>query len=167
RTCDPIKAMSALPPRADIGGACRDVRYVPKADIAPHRAAAPQCASTESGDAFVALNLAAVHQAPCLGIKRVATMQHGEIVPHQEIANLPLVAHDKVRLRRMLPQRVEQRFAFSHAETAHVSVGTATKEKRFATSLRIGANHRMMRPDRLANIGDFLVSLAQHTGTVT
>jgi hypothetical protein len=29
--------MSALPPKADIGGACRDVRFVPKADI-PHRA---------------------------------------------------------------------------------------------------------------------------------
>jgi len=26
--------MSALPPKADIGGACRDVRFVPKVDIA-------------------------------------------------------------------------------------------------------------------------------------
>jgi hypothetical protein len=27
--------MSALPPKADIGSACRNVRFVPKADIAP------------------------------------------------------------------------------------------------------------------------------------
>ena len=28
-----VSVMSALPPKADIGGAWRDVRYVPKADI--------------------------------------------------------------------------------------------------------------------------------------
>src|SRR5262249_60795396 len=36
QTLQRILVMSALPPKADIGGACRDVRYVPKADIAPH-----------------------------------------------------------------------------------------------------------------------------------
>jgi hypothetical protein len=30
-------AMSALPPKADICGATRDVRFVPKADMAPSR----------------------------------------------------------------------------------------------------------------------------------
>jgi len=33
RTYGRAQAMSALPPKADIGGACRDVRFVPKADI--------------------------------------------------------------------------------------------------------------------------------------
>ena len=28
-----VHIMSALPPKADIGRACRDVRFVPKADI--------------------------------------------------------------------------------------------------------------------------------------
>ena len=34
RTCAAQKGMSALPPKADMCGATRDVRYVPKADIA-------------------------------------------------------------------------------------------------------------------------------------
>src|SRR4029077_20507632 len=67
----------------------------------------------------------------------------------------------------MRPQGVEQRFAFGHAEAKHVSIRTATKKKCLATGLRIGANHRMMRPRRLANIGDLLVTLAQHTCTVS
>src|SRR5215831_3706566 len=33
RTLQCILVMSALPPKADIGSACRDVRFVPKADI--------------------------------------------------------------------------------------------------------------------------------------
>src|SRR5262249_37652725 len=45
RTCAVQKGMSALPPKADMCGAARDVRYGPKADIArpirsPHRHAA-------------------------------------------------------------------------------------------------------------------------------
>ena len=35
RTCAAQKGMSALPPKADMCGATRDVRFVPKADIAP------------------------------------------------------------------------------------------------------------------------------------
>ena len=34
QTCAGQKVMSALPPKADICGATRDVRFVPKADIA-------------------------------------------------------------------------------------------------------------------------------------
>src|SRR6516225_9929044 len=34
RTSAHVRVMSALPPKADIDGACRDVRFVPKADIA-------------------------------------------------------------------------------------------------------------------------------------
>ena len=33
RTLSDISAMSALPPKADIGSTCQDVRFVPKADI--------------------------------------------------------------------------------------------------------------------------------------
>ena len=33
RTLEYARAMSALPPKADIDRACRDVRFVPKADI--------------------------------------------------------------------------------------------------------------------------------------
>src|SRR5215469_3309564 len=66
----------------------------------------------------------------------------------------------------MRPQRVEQRFALGHAKTEHVSVRTTTEEERLAATLGIGANYWMMRAYRLANIGDVLVTLAQHTRTV-
>src|ERR1700726_3032520 len=45
-----------------------------------------------SMDPFIALDLAAVHDAPGLGIERVAPVQYGKIVPHQEISGLPPVA---------------------------------------------------------------------------
>src|SRR5262249_47934364 len=45
-----------------------------------------------SMDPFITLDLAAVHDAPGLRIERVAPVQHGKIIPHQEISDLPLVA---------------------------------------------------------------------------
>jgi len=36
QTCAPQKAMSALPPKADVCGATSDVRFGPKADITTH-----------------------------------------------------------------------------------------------------------------------------------
>jgi hypothetical protein len=32
-----VRVMSALPPKADMDRACRDVRFVPKADVEPHK----------------------------------------------------------------------------------------------------------------------------------
>jgi hypothetical protein len=43
-------------------------------------------------DPFITLDLAAVHDPPGLGIERVASVQDGKIVPHQEISDLPPVA---------------------------------------------------------------------------
>src|SRR5258707_13535130 len=56
-----------------------------------------------SGDPLVALDLAPMHDAPRFRVERVAPMQYREIVPHQEIAELPFMAHDKARLRGMGP----------------------------------------------------------------
>src|SRR6266496_1589279 len=64
-----------------------------------------------------------------LGVEWVAPMQHGEIVPHQEIADLPFIAHGKARLRRMCPERVEQRFALGHAEAEHIASDHNRSEK--------------------------------------
>src|SRR5712691_13249650 len=65
-------------------------------------------------DPLVTLDLAAMHDAPRLGIERIAPMQDREIVPHEQVADLPLVAHGELRLRRVRPQRVEQRLALGH-----------------------------------------------------
>jgi hypothetical protein len=45
RTLGHVRAMSALPPKADIGSQPRDVRFVPKADI--HNFG--RCSGVESG----------------------------------------------------------------------------------------------------------------------
>ena len=45
-----------------------------------------------SMDPLITLDLAPVHDPPGLGIERVAPVQHGKIVPHQDISDLPPVA---------------------------------------------------------------------------
>ena len=57
------------------------------------------------------------------GIERIAPVQDGQIVPHQHVADLPLVAHGEARLRRMRPERVEQRLALRHGEADHIAFG--------------------------------------------
>src|SRR5215475_14268095 len=54
--------------------------------------------SDSSSDPFVALDLGAVHDPARVRIERVAPMQHREIVPHQEVADPPLVTHGEPRL---------------------------------------------------------------------
>jgi hypothetical protein len=41
-----VRVMSALPPKADMDHYCRDVRFVPKADIGRTGAMAPRWASS-------------------------------------------------------------------------------------------------------------------------
>jgi hypothetical protein len=43
-------------------------------------------------DPLITLDLTPVHDPPGLGIERVAPVQHGKIVPHQDISDLPPVA---------------------------------------------------------------------------
>jgi hypothetical protein len=45
RTLEPVKAMSALPPKADVCDATRDVRFGPEADIGASRDDLSHCAS--------------------------------------------------------------------------------------------------------------------------
>src|SRR5262249_12744666 len=79
-----------------------------------------------SMDPFITLDLATVHDAPRLWIERVASVQHGKIVPHQEISDLPPVAQGEVGLRCMRPQCIEQRFTLRHLKAEHVSVWTTS-----------------------------------------
>ena len=52
-----LEAMSALPPKADIGTQPRDVRFVPKADIGFIRSARRQVTLTMPGSSGQALSL--------------------------------------------------------------------------------------------------------------
>ena len=80
-----------------------------------------------------------MHNAPRFGVKRVAPMQDGEIVPHHKITDLPSMAHDKARLRCMGPERVEQGLALGHLKAKHISIRPPAEKKRLAPGFRIGA----------------------------
>src|SRR6516162_8436860 len=120
-----------------------------------------------SGDPLVALDLAPMHDAPRFRVERVPPMQHGEIIPHQKITNLPFMAHHKARLRGMGPERIEQGLALDYLKAEHISIRPPAEKQRLASGFRIGANQRMVRARGLPNVGDFLVALAQHTRAVT
>jgi len=75
----------------------------PLSDIRGHR--------RPSGDPLVSLDLGAMHDAPRVGAEGVAPVQHREVVPHQEIADLPFMAHGELGLRGMGSERIEQSFA--------------------------------------------------------
>jgi hypothetical protein len=80
----------------------------------------------ESGDPFVPLDLCAMHHASKASIEWVTPMQDGEIVPHQKITHLPLVANCKSRLSGVLPQCVKQGFALSDLRADDIAVWPAT-----------------------------------------
>ncbi len=63
-------------------------------------------------------------------------------------------------------KRVEQRFALGHRQAEHIGVRPASEKQRLAAGRRLGADQRVTRSDHLANVGDFLVALAQHAGAV-
>src|SRR6516165_4453060 len=93
--------------------------------------------ASASMNPFTALDLAAVHDAPRLGIERIASVQHGKIVPHQEVADLPSVAQGEAGLGRVRPQCIEQRLTLRHLHAKHIGVRTAAEEQRFAPCSRL------------------------------
>src|SRR5262249_50652690 len=81
---------------------------------------------------------AGVHDAPRLGIERVAPMQHGKIVPHQEVADLPLMGQREARLRRVSPERIQQGFALGDLEANDVGIWPPAEKQRFAPRSGLG-----------------------------
>jgi hypothetical protein len=74
QTLDSRPLMSALPPKADIGSTCQDVRFVPKADIlVARRQRLPPAVQSRRPTSFNFQNVwarstaAAVHNQPELG----------------------------------------------------------------------------------------------------
>src|SRR5262249_5892170 len=73
--------------RTNEGGSCtvRSTISCKRIDCLPSCVYVTQ--SDPSMDPLITFDLAAVHDAPGLGIERVASVQHGKIVPHQEISD--------------------------------------------------------------------------------
>src|SRR5262249_7671010 len=122
--------------------------------------------SDPSMDPLITLDLAAVHDAPGLRIERIASVQHGKIVPQQESSELPPVAEGEPRLRRMRPQSIEQRLTLGHLKAEHVSVRTTPQKERLAAGGGLGADQWMASPHCLPNVRNWLVALAEHSRTV-
>src|SRR6476646_836856 len=119
-----------------------------------------------SGDSLVALDLAAVHDASRLRVERIAPVQYCKVVPHQHVAHLPFVTHCETRLCRVRPECVDQRFAFRHFKADYIGIRATAEKQRLTPSLRLGAHPGMMCADRLPDVSDFLVALAQHARAV-
>src|SRR5215475_9616682 len=128
--------------------------YPPKlAPTSPRRA---ENGWQASGDPFISLDLCTVHNAPRAGIEGVTPVQHREIVPHQQIADLPFVAHQEARLRCVRPQSIEQRIAIGHLHTNDIAVWAAAQKQSLSPGSRFGAYQRMGRSYRLADVAYLL-----------
>src|SRR5262245_35816245 len=126
----------------------------------------PDRAATSSVDPFGALDLTAMHDTSRFRIERVPPMQHRKIIPHEQIAHLPCMAHCEARLGRVRPERIEQGLAFRHVETEYVGIRSAAEKQRLPPCVRLRSDEWMMCTDRFANVGDFLVALAEHARAV-
>ena len=93
-------------------------------------------------------------------------MQHREIVPHEQIAGLPFVAHHEALLRGVRPQSIKQGLAVGHLHTNDVAVRTAAEKQRPSPGSRFGAHQRMPRSYRLLDVAYPLEAFAQEAGTI-
>src|SRR5262245_18814754 len=75
-----------------------------------------------SGDTFFAFDLGAMHDAPRIRIEGIAPVQHREIVPHEQIANLPFMIHGEPLLCGMCPQCIKHLFAVGYIHADDVAV---------------------------------------------
>src|SRR5207249_4732781 len=112
------------------------------------------------------LDLGAIHEAPRVRVERVAPVQRAAVVPDQHGAHLPLLAKSELRLRRVRPQFVEQRFALGEREAQDVAVAPPPQEQALAAGLGVRAHEGVMRARRPPRIGELLIPLAHDTGAV-
>ena len=66
-----------------------------------------------------------MHDAPGVWIERVAPMDHASIVPHENVADPPLMAIDQLGTRAFGPQQIEQGLALTDRQLLDVPVGSS------------------------------------------
>ena len=91
-------------------------------------------------------DLCAMHDAPRIRIEGIAPVQHREIVPHEQIANLPFMIHGESLLRGMRPQCIKHLLAVGYIHADDVAVRPTAKEHRLASGFWIGAHQRVTAP---------------------
>ena len=72
-----------------------------------------------------------MHQAPRGGIEGIAPVQGAAVVPHHHVADAPFLAEDELRLRRVRPQRIEQRLALREFQPLDVAIAAPTEEQKY------------------------------------
>src|SRR5262245_40982900 len=87
----------------------------------------------------------AQHQAALVGWKIVARMRRATVVPQQEIADLPDMAVDELRLLGVIEQRFQQRVALLLWQAFDLAGHQPVDIDRLAAGLLMGAEHRMGR----------------------
>ena len=81
---------------------------------------------------------------------------HGRaVVPHDEVAYLPMMGPDKFGASGVLKELMEQRFAFSRGQSHDVFGEVGADVQRFATCLRVGADNGVI--DVLGRILVFVI----------
>ena len=119
-----------------------------------------------SGERTIALDLGAMHQPSRIRVEFIAAVQDTAIVPHDEIADAPLLIPGEFGLARVFPQCIEQGFAVSEVKALDVGVAAAAEKQRLAAGDRMGADDRMVGAGSLARIADLGIAAAQFAGTV-
>src|SRR4029077_5140850 len=74
-----------------------------------------------------ALDLGAVHDAPRIGVERIAPMHGAAIVPQHQIADAPHVLPGKFRPRHIAPQLVKQSFGRREVKPGDIGVAAAAE----------------------------------------
>src|ERR1700730_1647521 len=138
----------------------------PPASASPSSMKKPNCGTLQGSERPIAFDLGAVHQPAALRIALGAAMQRAAIVPHDEVADAPLLVPGQLRARRMPPQLVEQLLALFDRHPLDIGVAAAAEKEGPAAGHRMGSDNRVAGPRRLAGIGDLRHATAQFAGTV-
>src|SRR5260221_260607 len=103
-----------------------------------------------------------MHYAARIGIEGIAPVQGAAVIPDHEIADFPLLAECESRLRRMRPERIEQRLAFLELEPHDVAVAPPAEEQALAPGFRMRAHQPMVCAGSAARIRQLLAAKADH-----
>src|SRR4051812_12266713 len=90
--------------------------------------------------------------APRARIERLPAVHDAAVVPHQQIAGLPLVKPREPILRRVCPKLIEQRLRFRNRKSDEMRLRAAAEEKARASRFGMRAHERMHGTRRLAEI---------------
>src|SRR5689334_6653658 len=113
-----------------------------------------------------ALDLRTQHIPALVRVERRALVHHAPVVPHQQVADVPLLKPRELFACGMRPQSIEQRFALFERQPDNVAQRPSAQIERTAVRHRMADHDRMHRAGRFSRITHVLVTLAQLPGTV-